>query len=114
LIPGGLAGLFFDQRFGVLTYTPVLICALVGLVVMVRERALRRLGLELLFVIVPYLLAVTHFAMWWGGTSAPGRFFVPILLAMAIPAAVGWSAIRHRATRVSLSAPPTPRTTSAL
>jgi len=102
LIPGGLAGLFFDQRFGVLTYTPVLICALAGLIVMVRERALRRLGLELLFVIVPYLLAVTHFAMWWGGTSAPGRFFVPILLAMVIPAAVGWTAMRHRATRVTM------------
>jgi len=102
LIPGGLAGLFFDQRFGVLTYTPVLICALAGMIVMVRERALRRLGLELLFVIVPYLLAVTHFAMWWGGTSAPGRFFVPILLTMAIPAAVGWTAIRRRATRVTM------------
>ena len=47
---------------------------------MVRDRARRRLGLELLFVLIPYLLAVTHFAMWWGGTSAPGRFFVPILL----------------------------------
>jgi len=101
-IPGGLAGLFFDQRFGVLVYAPVLICALAGLVVMVRDRALRRLGLELLFVVIPYLLAVTHFAMWWGGSSAPGRFFVPILLAMTIPAAVGWTAIRHRATRVTM------------
>ena len=29
------------------------------------------LGLELLFVVVPYLLTVTHFAMWWGGWSPP-------------------------------------------
>ncbi len=101
-VPGGLAGLFLDQRFGVLVYAPVLICALAGLIVMVRERAFRRLGLELLFVVIPYLLAVTHFAMWWGGTSAPGRFFVPILLAMTIPCAVGWTAIRHRATRVTM------------
>ena len=103
-IPGGLAGLFFDQRFGVLAYSPALICSLAGLVVMVRQRASRRLGLELLFVFVPYLLAVTHFAMWWGGASAPGRFFAPILLAMAIPGAVGWTAIRHRATRVTILA----------
>lgn len=103
-IPGGLAGLFFDQRFGVLAYAPVLICALAGLVVMVRERTSRRLGLELLFVVIPYVLAVTHFAMWWGGTSAPGRFFVPILLAMTIPCAAGWGAIRHRATRVTICA----------
>jgi len=39
--------------------------------------------------------------MWWGGTSAPARFFVPLLLPMAIPAAVGWTAIRRRATRVT-------------
>jgi hypothetical protein len=103
-IPGGLAGLFFDQRFGVLAYSPALICSLAGLVVMVRQRASRRLGLELLFVVVPYLLAVTHFAMWWGGASAPGRFFAPILPAMAIPGAVGWTAIRHRATRVTVLA----------
>lgn len=101
-IPGGLAGLFFDQRFGILVYEPVLICAIAGLVVMLRNRALRRLGLELLFVVIPYLLAVTHFAMWWGGTSAPGRFFVPVLLVMTIPCAVGWTAIRHRATRVTV------------
>ncbi len=103
-IPGGLAGLFFDQRFGVLAYSPALIASLAGLVVMVRQRASRRLGLELLFVVVPYLLAVTHFAMWWGGASAPGRFFAPVLLAMAIPGAVGWTVFRHRATRVAIIA----------
>ena len=78
-IPGGLAGLFFDQRFGLLAYAPVLVCAFAGLGVMVRNRETRRVGLELLFVLVPYLLAVTHFAMWWGGRSAPARFFVPML-----------------------------------
>ena len=100
-IPGGLAGLFFDQRFGLLAYAPVLVCAFAGLVVMVRNRETRRLGLELLFVLIPYLLAVTHFAMWWGGRSAPARFFVPMLLALAIPAAAAWTAMRHRATRAT-------------
>ncbi len=100
-IPGGLAGLFFDQRFGLLAYAPVLVCAFAGLVVMVRNRETRRLGLELLFVLIPYLLAVTHFAMWWGGRSAPARFVVPMLLALAIPAAAAWTAMRHRATRAT-------------
>jgi hypothetical protein len=103
-IPGGLAGLFFDQRFGVFAYAPVLMTAIAGLVVMVRRRESRRLGLELLFVVVPYLLAVTHFAMWWGGTSAPGRFFVPMLPIMAIPVAVCWTAVRSRAMRVTVVA----------
>ena len=103
-IPGGLAGLFFDQRFGVFAYAPVLISACAGLIVMVRTDAQRRLGLELLFVLIPYLLAVTHFAMWWGGASAPGRFFVPMLPAMTIPVAVCWTAVRTRATRATMAA----------
>ena len=100
-IPGGLAGLLFDQRFGLLAYAPVLLCALISLGWMIRESAQRRIGLELLFVLVPYLLAVTHFAMWWGGTSAPARFFVPMLLMLTIPAAVGWAGIRRRSTRAT-------------
>jgi hypothetical protein len=103
-IPGGLAGLFFDQRFGLFAYAPVLISAVAGLIVMVRNHAQRRLGLELLFVLIPYLLAVTYFAMWWGGTSAPGRFFVPMLPAMTIPVAVCWTAVRTRATQATMVA----------
>jgi hypothetical protein len=41
--------------------------------------------------IAPYLLLVTAYAMWWGGWSAPGRFVVPVLLLMAVPAAVFWN-----------------------
>jgi len=103
-IPGGLVGLFFDQRFGLLAYAPVLVVAFAGLVVMVIDSRWRRLGCELLFVLVPYLIAVTHFAMWWGGRSAPARFFVPMLPLLAIPAGVGWSRIRHRATRATVLA----------
>jgi hypothetical protein len=103
-IPGGLTGLFFDQRFGLLAYSPVLVVAFAGLVAMLAERRWRRLGLELLFVLVPYLMAVTHFAMWWGGHSAPARFFVPMLPLLAIPAGVGWTRIQHRATRATVVA----------
>ena len=100
-IPGGVAGLFFDQRFGLLAYAPVLGVAFFGLAAMLQETRWRRLGFELLFVLVPYLLAVTHFAMWWGGHSAPARFFVPMLPMLTIPAGIGWIRIRHRATRAT-------------
>jgi hypothetical protein len=103
-IPGGMAGLFFDQRFGLIAYAPVLLVAFAGLAAMVRQPRWRRLGLELLFVVVPYLLAVTHFAMWWGGRSAPARFFAPMLPLLAIPAGVGWTRIAHRATRATVLA----------
>ena len=100
-IPGGLAGLLFDQRFGLLAYAPVLVCAFAGLGRMIRQPSERRVGLELLFVLVPYLIVVTHVAMWWGGSSPPARFFVPMLPMLAVPSAVAWTAIRHRATRAT-------------
>jgi hypothetical protein len=103
-IPGGIVGLFFDPRFGLLAYAPVLGAAFSGLVFMVLDQRWRRLGLELLFVLVPYLLAVTHFAMWWGGHSAPARFFVPMLPLLTIPAGFAWTQIRHRATRATVLA----------
>lgn len=100
-IPGGLAGLLFDQRFGLLAYAPVLAFALWGLFRMAATRLHRRLGFELLFILVPYLLAVTHFAMWWGGTSAPARFAVPMLPMLAIPAAVSWETMCSRSARAT-------------
>jgi hypothetical protein len=100
-VPGGFVGLLVDQRFGLLAYAPVLAGAFTGLVLLVARREYRRLGLEYLFVLIPYLLVVTHFAMWWGGHSAPARFFVPVLAMLTVPAAVSWAAIRERATRVT-------------
>ena len=99
-VPDGLAGLLFDQRFGLIAYAPVLLIAFVGIGVMIAKPAWRRQALELLFVLVPYLVVVTHFAMWWGGRSAPARFFVPALLWMAIPAAAAWSTMTRRSTRL--------------
>jgi hypothetical protein len=109
-IPGGLAGLLFDQRFGLIANAPALSCALAGVAVMAASRRpmpaamaapgpSQRLGLELLFLVVPYLLTVTNFAMWWGGWSAPARFAAPVLPVLAIPCAVAWTTVRTRATR---------------
>jgi hypothetical protein len=110
-IPGGLTGLLFDQRFGLLANAPVLAVGVAGLVMMLRMpktsepplspgRADRRLAIELLFVMVPYLLTATSYAMWWAGSSAPARFASPAVLILAIPCAVAWQLIRNRGTRV--------------
>ena len=101
-IPGGLGGLLFDQRFGLVAYAPVLLCAFAGIGVMLTRPAFRRYALELLFVVVPYLLVVTYVAMWWGGSSAPARFFAPVLLWMAVPAAVAWKELPGRTPRTFL------------
>jgi hypothetical protein len=112
-IPGGLAGLLFDQRFGLVANAPALIVGLAGLLMMLppspRLRRItvdsdgladRRLALELMFVMVPYLLVATSYAMWWAGWSAPALFANPAVLILAIPCAVAWQLIRNRATRV--------------
>ena len=99
-VPGGLGGLLFDQRFGLLTYAPVLGVAFVGVGVMLARPAWRRVGLELLFVVIPYLVTVTHFAMWWGGRSPPARFFAPVLPLFVAPAAALWPSITGRASRL--------------
>ena len=151
-IPGGLAGLLFDQRFGLIANAPVLIVGLAGLAMMLtgilnargappplaltrrlppsprlRRTAValaeagraslgpqalvppsatdsggladRRLALELLFVMVPYLLTATSYAMWWAGWSAPARFANPAVLILAIPCAVAWSRMQNRGSR---------------
>jgi len=105
-IPGGLAGLLFDQRFGLLANAPVLVIGFAGLGMMLRTGrpnatglADRRLALELLFVMVPYLLTATSYAMWWAGWSAPARFANPAVPILAIPAAVAWSRIENRGSR---------------
>lgn len=95
----GLGGLLFDQGFGLLTYAPVLVFGFIGIGVMLTRAAWRRGALEQLFVVLPYLIVVTHFPMWWGGRSAPARFFMPVLLWMALPAAAAWTAAARRSTR---------------
>jgi hypothetical protein len=100
-VPDGLAGLLFDQGFGLLAYAPVLIFAFIGIGVMVARAPWRRHAMELLFVLIPYLIVVTYVAMWWGGRSAPARFFAPVLLWMALPAAGAWSAMTGRASRLT-------------
>ena len=82
----GLVGLLFDQQFGVLTAAPVLLCALAGIVVLLRRAP--RLAVALLLLVTPYGLVVSMYQMWWGGNSSPGRFVIPILLPLAIPAGV--------------------------
>jgi hypothetical protein len=102
-VPGGLAGLFFDEQFGLLPYAPVLLAGLLGLAgMLVWGRANRRLALELIVVMTPYLLTVTDVRMWWAGWSAPARFFAPLVLPLAVPAALVWTKSRHPATRATL------------
>ena len=97
-LPNGLGGLLFDQGFGLIATAPVLVFALAGFA------RTRRLGLEWLVMALPYLLAVTTFAMWWAGSSGPARFLVPLMLPLAIPAACAWARAESRGAKAVMLA----------
>ena len=88
-IPRALPAIVFDQQFGIVPNAPVYALAILGAAAMLART--RRLGLELLLVVVLYLCAVATYHMWWGGWSAPARFAVPVLLPLGIPVAVLWA-----------------------
>ncbi|HEX6464832.1 MAG TPA: hypothetical protein VFZ98_10275 [Vicinamibacterales bacterium] len=92
-LANGLGGLLFDQGFGLLATAPVILVATAGFA------RTPRLALEWLVVSVPYVLAVATFPTWWGGTSGPARFLVPLLLPLSIPAACAWKTARSPGLR---------------
>jgi hypothetical protein len=85
-LSNGLGGLLFDQGFGLFVAAPAIVFAVAG------YTRLRRMAVEYLAVVIPYLLAVATFPMWWAGFSGPARFLVPVLLPLTIPAASLWAA----------------------
>ena len=64
---------------GMFVQSPVLLFFVGGLVVMLRERALRVDLLFLVSTILIYFLAVSGFKLWWGGDSFTVRHLIPIL-----------------------------------
>ncbi|MFI5076936.1 MAG: hypothetical protein ACHQRO_06315, partial [Vicinamibacteria bacterium] len=105
-VPAGVAGLLLDAQFGVLGVAPVFALALFGLAWMaIGEPAADRapvgsrtgsriVAVAIVAAFVGYTIASASYRMWWGGTSAPARFLVPMLLPMAVPIGVAWSRTR--------------------
>jgi len=93
-------GLFADEQYGLISNAPVYLCALAGLVLMLRG-AHRRLAVELLAIALPYVLLLSVFYQWWGGTTPPARFLVPVTLMLAVPAAVWFASAASIASRVA-------------
>jgi hypothetical protein len=87
-LAAGLAGLAFDQQFGLVANTPVFALLPWGMWVLWRERP--RLALELKAIAIPYVLVVGSFGMWWGGWSAPARFLACLLPLAVPPLAAAW------------------------
>ncbi|HYM22791.1 MAG TPA: hypothetical protein VEU08_06275, partial [Vicinamibacterales bacterium] len=94
-IPRSVLGTLFDQKFGLLVYAPIYAMALVGLVLILREPRWRFFVLAAAATAAPFVLSSARLYMWWGGSSAPARFVVPVL-----PLAAPMLAAAFRSTRV--------------
>ncbi len=102
-IPHGMLGLLFDQKFGVVAYSPIYLLAVAGLVMMWRDPALRLYASSLVGVAALFLLSSTRFYMWWGGSSAPARFFVPVVPLLAPMIAIAIDRLHGIAGRAAVA-----------
>jgi hypothetical protein len=101
-IPRGVLGLLVDQKFGLLFYSPIYLLALGGAWIMVKSREQRLLALGLLFATAAFAASNTRVYMWWGGSSAPARFLVPILPCLAPMIAVAAASVRRPTAKALL------------
>jgi hypothetical protein len=79
-----LAGLLFDQEYGLLVYAPIYALAIAG-VVAVESAIVRRLLLVAASYLVLVLLPVTNVHGWTGGWCPAARMMMPIVPLLAIP-----------------------------
>jgi hypothetical protein len=98
-IPRGVLGLLFDQKFGLLMYAPVYLVAIAGGWMLLRRRQSRPFALALILTVVAFVASSTRMYMWWGGSSAPARFLVPILPLLSPMVAVAFDGWRSAAAR---------------
>jgi hypothetical protein len=90
-VPGGVAGLLFDQQFGLLAYAPVLAAAAAG-AWLARRATARTTVLTSLAISLVYVMAVATYWMWWAGVPAtPARFANAMLPALGPALALGWA-----------------------
>ncbi len=103
-VPRSLFGLLFDQKFGILVYAPIYAWALAGAPGMARNGRWRPAAVASLLLAVAYTLSSARLYMWWGGSSAPARFLVPVAPLLAPALAMGIARARGKTATTTLAA----------
>jgi hypothetical protein len=98
-IPRGVLGLLFDQKFGLLVYSPLYVLAVPGIVSLLHRREHRLPAVGAITTAVLFLAGTTRFYMWWGGSSPPARFLVPIVPLLAPFVAYAIAGLTNRVGR---------------
>jgi hypothetical protein len=98
-VPRGVLGLLVDQKFGLLVYSPAYALAIAGGWIALRDPADCLRVIALLATAGLFTIATTRFYMWWGGSSAPARFLVPIVPLLAPAMAIAIARLRSAGGR---------------
>jgi hypothetical protein len=97
----GLPGLFVDQEYGILPYAPALLFVIPGLWRMWHDGGRTRvMAIEIVLAFGALAGTVGAFAIWWGGSSPPGRELVAGLLLLVLPLAHADRALRDAPVRL--------------
>ena len=94
--PFGAFGLLADVEYGLLPFAPAAVFALPGIRRLARNHRITAVCASAL--IVGTLLISAAF-VWWGGTSSPARFLVPVLPVVALCIGPWW--VHAQASRAS-------------
>lgn len=70
----GAVGLIVDRGHGILTWSPVYILSLTGILLLLREQ--RRIGARIIILLLAIYLPGALYMHWWGGFAPPPRYMV--------------------------------------
>ena len=90
----GLTFLLLDAREGLLLLFPVLALGFPGFLLSLKRRP-AWVHVVILATVLPYLLAISTFGVWWAGWSPPARFLSVITPVLAYYVAVTLQRIHH-------------------
>ncbi len=86
-VPAGSLGVLFDQEYGIVAYSPVLLLGFVGIAGMLRDRSYRWLGVVLGAASLLLIALSASVDPWWSKTMMPGRPGFLLLPLLAVPLA---------------------------
>lgn len=75
----GLLGTLFSPSRGLFTFTPILLLAVYGIILKIRQRRMKFLDYTLLTLLVCHWALTSAHPHWWGGHSYGPRYFTDVL-----------------------------------
>jgi hypothetical protein len=102
--PEALLGITLGLRRGLFWVAPALAMGAAGVILLLRDRATRDLGVLAVAVIVIVLSLNASYAYWDGGASTGPRHSVPAIPFLALGLAPFWVSLRSRAAKRSAAA----------